>query len=179
MRTLASFIYFRLMGWKLIGDFPDVSKCVVIVAPHTSWVDFLVGLLVRKIVNQEINFIGKKSLFKPPFGWWFRYLGGAPVDRFKNEDTVASISRIFSTRDKFRLALSPEGTRKKVEKWRTGFYYIAKSAGVPIVMVAFDYGKKEVKISDPVYPTDDKEEDFKTYLNFYQGVEGKIPEYGI
>ena len=179
MRTLASFIYFRLMGWKLIGAFPDIPKCVVIVAPHTSWVDFVVGLLVRKIVGFEINFIGKKSLFKPPFGWLFRKLGGTPVDRFKNEDTVASISRIFRSRDEFRLALSPEGTRKKVNNWRTGFYYIAKSAAVPIVMVAFDYGKKEVKISAPVYPTDDREGDFKIYLNFYRGVEGKIPEYGI
>ncbi|MDX1314648.1 MAG: 1-acyl-sn-glycerol-3-phosphate acyltransferase [Eudoraea sp.] len=179
MKALASFIYFRLMGWKLSGNFPDVSKCVVIVAPHTSWIDFLVGLLVRKIVGMEINFIGKKSLFKPPFGWWFRYLGGTPVDRFKNEDTVASISRIFNSRDQFRLALSPEGTRKKVEKWRSGFYYIAKAAEVPIVMVAFDFGKKEVKISDPVWPTDDKEADFITYMEFYKGVEGKIPEYGI
>lgn len=179
MKALASFIYYKLMGWKLTGNFPDVSKCVVIVVPHTSWVDFPVGLLVRKIVGVEINFIGKKSLFKPPFGWLFRYLGGAPVDRFKNEDTVASITRIFKSRDQFRLALSPEGTRKKVEKWRSGFYYIAKAAEVPIVMVAFDFGKKEVKISDPVWPTDDKEADFKTYLEFYKGVEGKIPEYGI
>lgn len=179
MKALASFIYYKLMGWKLTGNFPDVSKCVVIVVPHTSWVDFPVGLLVRRIVGVEINFIGKKSLFKPPFGWLFRYLGGAPVDRFKNEDTVASITRIFKSRDQFRLALSPEGTRKKVEKWRSGFYYIAKAAEVPIVMVAFDFGKKEVKISDPVWPTDDKEADFKTYLEFYKGVEGKIPEYGI
>ena len=179
MRALASFIYFRIMGWKQKGTLPNLSKYVIIVAPHTSWIDFLIGLLIRKIVNQKINFIGKKSLFKPPFGWWFRYLGGTPVDRFKNEDTVASIARIFHSRDEFRLALSPEGTRKKVKKWRSGFYYIAKEAGVPIVMVAFDFGKKEVKISDEVWPTDDKDADFKTYLEFYKGVEGKIPEYGI
>ena len=179
MRALASFIYFRIMGWKQKGTLPNLSKYVIIVAPHTSWVDFTVGLLIRKIVNQKINFIGKKSLFRPPFGWWFRYLGGTPVDRFKNEDTVASITRIFNSRDEFRLALSPEGTRKKVKNWRSGFYYIAKAASVPIVMVAFDFGKKEVKISDPVWPTDDKENDFKIYMDFYQGVEGKIPEYGI
>ena len=167
------------MGWKLIGGFPDIPKCVVIVAPHTSWVDFVVGLLVRKIVGMQINFIGKKSLFKPPFGWLFRHLGGTPVNRFKNEDTVASISRIFDTGEEFRLALSPEGTRKKVKNWRTGFYYIAKAAKVPIVMVAFDFGKKEVKISDPLWPSDDKNSDFKTYMDFYKGVEGKIPEYGV
>jgi len=179
MRALASFIYFRLMGWKQNGSFPHIPKCVIIVAPHTSWVDFVVGLLIRKIVNQKINFIGKKSLFKPPFGWLFRYLGGTPVDRSKNEDTVASISRIFNSREEFRLSLSPEGTRKKVDKWRSGFYYIAKAAKVPIVMVAFDFGKKEVKISDPIWPTNDKEADFRTYMEFYKGVEGKIPEYGV
>lgn len=177
MKGLASFIYFRLMGWKLKGTFPDIPKCVVIVAPHTSWWDFVVGLLVRKIVNLKINFIGKKSLFKAPYGWWFRQLGGTPVDRKKNEDTVASITRIFSEKDVFRLALSPEGTRKKVEKWRTGFYYIADLAQVPIVMVAFDFGKKEVKISEPVYTTKDQEADFKVYHQFYKGVQGKIPEY--
>lgn len=179
MRKLASFIYFKLMGWELLGEFPDIPKCVIMVAPHTSWMDFVVGLLVRKIVNQKINFIGKKSLFKPPFGWWFRWLGGTPVDRKKNEDTVASVARIFEEQDEFRLALSPEGTRKKVKTWRTGFYYIAKSARVPIVMVAFDFGKKEVKISPPVYTTADKQADFKAYYKFYKGVQGKIPEYGF
>ena len=167
------------MGWKLTGDFPDIPKCVIIVAPHTSWLDFVVGLLVRKIVNLEINFIGKKSLFKPPFGWWFRYLGGTPVDRKKNEDTVASVTRIFESHKTFRLALSPEGTRKKVAEWRTGFYYIAKSANVPIVMVAFDFGKKETKISQAIYTTEDKQADFMRYYEFYKGVEGKIPEYGF
>ncbi len=177
MKRLASFIYFKLMGWKLTGAFPDIPKCVIIVAPHTSWWDFVVGLLVRKIVNLKINFIGKKSLFKPPYGWWFRQLGGTPVDRQKNEDTVASITRIFNERDEFRLALSPEGTRKKVAEWRTGFYYIAKLAEVPIVMVAFDFGKKEVKISAPIYTTKDLEADFKVYRKFYEGVQGKVPEF--
>ena len=177
MRVLSKFIFFKLMGWKLIGPFPEVEKCVVIVAPHTSWVDFFIGLLVRSIVKREVNFIGKKSLFNPPFGWYFRWMGGTPIDRSKNSDTVVSTARIFSQRKVFRLALSPEGTRKKVTEWKTGFYYIAKEAKVPIVMVAFDYGKKQIKISDPVFPTDDKESDFKRYKDFFKGVVGKIPEY--
>ncbi|WP_372973497.1 1-acyl-sn-glycerol-3-phosphate acyltransferase [Muriicola sp.] len=179
MRHLSSFIFHRIWGWKLVGNFPDVSKCVVIVAPHTSWVDFILGLLVRSIVGEEVNFIGKHTLFKPPFGWIFRWLGGTPIDRSKNHDTVALTAEIFKKREVFRLALSPEGTRKKVEKWKTGFYFIAKSAQVPIVMVALDYGKKEVKISDPVFPTDHKEEDFNRYMKFFEGVMGKIPEYGF
>lgn len=160
-----------------MGQFPEVSKCVVIVAPHTSWVDFLIGLLVRSIVGKKVHFIGKHTLFKPPFGWIFRRLGGTPIDRTKNHDTVASTVEIFKGREVFRLALSPEGTRKKVEKWRTGFYYIAKQAGVPVVMVALDFGKKRVLISAPVTPTDDKESDMEKFRDFYRGVVGKIPEY--
>ncbi len=179
MQSLAKFIYYRAMGWELLGNFPEVQKCVVIVAPHTSWIDFILGLLVRKVVNMEVHFIGKKSLFNPPFGWYFRWMGGTPIDRSKNSDTVTSTARIFQERDVFRLALSPEGTRKKVTQWKTGFYYIAKAAKVPIVMVAFDFGKKQVKISDPVMPTDNREEDFKRYMTFYKGVKGKIPEYGF
>lgn len=177
MRVLSKFIFFRLMGWKLIGPFPKDEKCVVIVVPHTSWVDFFLGLLVRSIVKREINFIGKKSLFSPPFGWYFRWMGGTPIDRSKNSDTVVSTAKIFQQRQVFRLALSPEGTRKKVINWKTGFYYIAKEAKVPIVMVAFDYGKKQVRISQPVFPTDNKETDFKRYKDFFKGAIGKIPEY--
>ena len=146
MQALAKFIYFKILGWKLLGEFPKVDKCLVIVVPHTSWVDFLLGLLVRKVVNEEINYIGKKSLFKPPFGWYFRWMGGAPIDRDKSTYRVSAIANIFDGRQKFRLALSPEGTRKKVTEWKTGFYYIAKATGAPIVLVAFDFGKKQVKI---------------------------------
>ncbi|WP_297795066.1 1-acyl-sn-glycerol-3-phosphate acyltransferase [uncultured Eudoraea sp.] len=177
MHKLSKFIFFKILKWQLKGDFPDVDKCVVIVAPHTSWVDFFLGLVVRKVINEEVNFIGKESLFKPPFGWYFRWMGGAPIDRSGNQNKVAAIAKIFKERDKFRLALAPEGTRKKVSQWKTGFYYIAKTAKVPIVMVAFDFGKKQVKVSEPRYPTEDMEADLKTYREFYKGVVGKIPEY--
>ncbi len=154
-----------------------MPKCVIIVAPHTSWVDFLLGLLVRKLVQKKVHFIGKKSLFKKPYGWYFRWLGGTPVDRSKSHNLVSAIARIFEEREEFRLALAPEGTRKKVVNWKTGFYYIAMEAKVPIVMVAFDYGKKQVKISPPVIPTGNKEQDFQSYMEFFKGVVGKVPEY--
>jgi len=179
MHFLAKFVYFKILRWKLVGDFPQIPKCVVIIVPHTSWVDFFLGLLVRKVIDMEINFIAKKSLFQPPFGWYFRWMGGAPIDRSKTSDTVAAVTKIFNAREKFRLALSPEGTRKKVTGWRTGFYYIAKSAGVPIVMVAFDFGKKQVKISDPQIPTGDRLADFDKYGDFFKGVVGKVPEYSF
>ncbi len=176
MQALAKFIYFKILGWQLLGSFPQLDKCVVIVVPHTSWVDFFLGLLVRRVLNEDIHFIGKKSLFKPPFGWFFRWMGGAPIDRSKRLDTVTAIAKIFKEKNKFRLALSPEGTRKKVSKWKTGFYYIAKEAKVPIVLVAFDFGKKQVKISEPQYPTSQLEKDFATYKAFFKGVVGKVPQ---
>ncbi|MET7030190.1 1-acyl-sn-glycerol-3-phosphate acyltransferase [Sediminicola luteus] len=177
MQALAKFIYYKLLGWKTVGTFPDVDKCVVIVVPHTSWVDFFLGLLIRKVWNQEINYIGKKSLFDSPFGWFFKWTGGAPIDRSKSSDTVKATAKVFESRDVFRLTLAPEGTRKKVTEWKTGFYYIAKEAKVPIVMVAFDFGKKQIKVSQPHFPSGDLEKDLKVYKDFYKGVIGKVPEY--
>lgn len=177
MHTIAKFIYYKLFGWKTVGDFPQVDKCVIAVVPHTSWVDFFLGLLIRKVWNEEINYVAKKSLFRAPFGWFFRWTGGAPVDRAKINNMVSATAEVFKTREKFRLTLAPEGTRKKVSKWKTGFYYIAIEAKVPIVLVAFDFGKKEVKVSQPYFPTDNKEDDFKSYELFFKGVKGKIEEY--
>ncbi len=176
MQVLAKFIYFQVLGWKLVGSFPKLDKCVFIVVPHTSWVDFFLGLLIRKVFNEEINYIGKASLFKPPLGWFFRWTGGAPIDRSKNSDTVKATAKLFTERKIFRLALSPEGTRKKVNTWKTGFYFIAKEAKVPIVLVAFDFGKKQIKLSEPQWPTSNKEADFETYRSFFKGVVGRIPE---
>ena len=177
MHTLAKFIYYRLLGWKTVGTFPKLDKCVVAVVPHTSWTDFFLGLLIRRVIAEDINFIAKKSLFKPPLGWYIRWMGGSPIDRSKSNDTVSAIAQIFEERESFRLALSPEGTRQKVEKWKTGFYYIAQKANVPLVLAAFDYGKKQIKFSKPYFTTGDREQDFKAYKAFFKGVVGKVPEY--
>jgi 1-acyl-sn-glycerol-3-phosphate acyltransferase len=177
MHVIAKFIYFKLMGWRLHGEFPtQIKKCVVPVVPHTSWHDFYIGILVRNVWRVEVNFVGKKSLFKAPHGWYFRWMGGSPIDRTKSTDFVTATAKVFDKKDVFRLALAPEGTRKKVQKLKTGFYYIAKAADVPIVMVAFDFDNKQVMVSEPHYTTDDKEADFKIYEDFFRGVKGKIPE---
>lgn len=175
MVWIARILFFKISGWKLQGTInPAVKKCVVIVAPHTSWYDFYIGVLVRKILNIHIDFVAKKELFKPPFGWYFKWMGGTALDRTSNQNKVEAIAQIFKTRKIFRLAISPEGTRKKTERWRTGFYYIAKIAQVPVIMVAFDYGTKTVKFSEPFYTTDNLEKDLCEIQNFYQGVIGKI-----
>ncbi|MGJ5640901.1 1-acyl-sn-glycerol-3-phosphate acyltransferase [Formosa sp. S-31] len=177
-KSLYKFIYFKLLGWKLKGEFPkELKKYVVIAAPHTSWHDFYFGLLIRKITDTPINFVAKKELFKWPMGLYFRGVGGVALDRTSGQNKVQAIADLFNSREEFRLAIAPEGTRKKVKNWKTGFYFIAKTAQVPIVMVTFDFGKKQNKISVPFYPTDDMEADFKVIQRFFKGVQGKVAKY--
>ncbi len=178
---LAKLIYFKVLGWQVDGHYKilqnDIKKAVIIAAPHTSWHDFYIGVLVRGVLGVKVNFIGKKELFVFPFGYFFRALGGRPIDRQNNQNKVEAIAKLFEENDTFRIALAPEGTRKKVEQWRTGFYYIAKAAKVPIVMFTLDFENKRNTFSKPFYPTDDVETDFKHLHAFYKDVKGKIPKY--
>lgn len=176
-KRLYKFIFSRLLGWKVIGTVDSkIKKCVIIVVPHTSNLDFFVSLLVRGIWDIKINFVGKKELFAFPFGLYFRSVGGAPLDRSGGKNNVDATVEVFQQHDTFRLALSPEGTRKKVTELRTGFYYIALKANVPIIPVALDYGRKEVRTGSPVYLTGDYDEDMKKILPHFKGALGKIPE---
>lgn len=176
-RELYKFIFFRLMGWKIIGTIePNVKKCIMMVMPHTSNFDFFIGLFSRGIIGLEMNFVGKKELFAFPFGYYFRSIGGAPLDRSGGKNNVDATVEIFNSRDVFRMAIAPEGTRKKVTHLKTGFYYIAYKANVPIIPIAFDYGKKEVRIGKPFAVTGNYEEDMKTLLPHFEGAKGKFPE---
>lgn len=177
LSRLAKFYFTKIKGWRLEGTFPDVDKCVVIVIPHTHWKDFTLGLVVRKMIDVRINYIGKEGLFKWPYGWFFRWMGGAPVDRSKSSNMVEAVAQLFDERQTFRLALAPEGTRKPVKKLRTGFYYMAHTAAVPIVMVAFDFGQKRVKIAPPYFTSGDWDTDLKDIRAFYSDVRGKVPEW--
>lgn len=181
MNCLARFIYFKILGWEIVGNTTfskdSIKKAVIIALPHTSWHDFYIGLLLRKITNVKTNFIGKKELFKWPFGYYFRAIGGRPIDRTSGQNKVENIAKLFEGEEEFRLTLAPEGTRKKVESWRTGFYYIAKTANVPIIMFTLDFKNKQNKVSEPFYPSDDMEADFKYMKSFFKGVVGKIEAY--
>lgn len=178
-KWLYKLIFFKLMGWKINGTIESsVKKCVMIVVPHTSWHDFYIGLFTRGILGLEMNFVGKKELFKFPFGFYFKWMGGAPLDRTGGLNRVEAIAKLFNERDVFRLAIAPEGTRKKVSEWKTGFYYISLQAKVPIIPVAFNFGKKEVKLGKPFFPTGLIEEDIHLLEQFYVDVKGKIPENG-
>jgi len=169
------------MGWKIEGSFsPDLKKYIIAVAPHTSNWDFVIGVMARSILRiQRARFLGKDSLFKPPHGWFFRWLGGHPVDRTNKHDMVQQVVDIFNRHDEFVLALAPEGTRKKVTKLRTGFYFIAKGAGVPIIPVGFDFSKKRVVVAEPFYTSADQAANIESLLAFYREIRGKNPELGI
>ncbi|WP_395046725.1 1-acyl-sn-glycerol-3-phosphate acyltransferase [Flavobacterium sp.] len=172
-------IFFRLMGWKIVGTIDaDIKKCVMMVMPHTSNHDFYLGIFTRGITGLEMNWVGKKELFRFPFGFYFRYMGGEPLDRSGGLNKVDSIAAIFQRKEIFRLAVAPEGTRKKVTELRSGFYYIALKANVPIVPVAFDFGKKEVNLGNPVFPSGAIESDMVLLKKHFIGVQGKIPEKG-
>ncbi|OBQ52552.1 1-acyl-sn-glycerol-3-phosphate acyltransferase [Tamlana sp. s12] len=181
MQRLAKLIYFKWLGWRIVGntDFSKntVKKAIIIAAPHTSWHDFYIGVLMRASVLLKSHFIGKKELFVFPLGWFLRWLGGRPINRHENENKVDAIAKLFDETDEFRIALAPEGTRKKVEKYRTGFYYIAKKANVPIIMFTLDYENKQNLVSEPFYPTHDMEADFKYIYSFFKGVKGKVSQY--
>ncbi|GAA4944510.1 1-acyl-sn-glycerol-3-phosphate acyltransferase [Algibacter agarivorans] len=181
MQWLAKLIYFKILGWQVVGntDFSKnvVKKAVIIAVPHTSWHDFYIGILLRAVVNVKTNFVGKKELFVFPIGWFFKALGGAPINRKSKENKVETIAKLFEEKEEFRITLAPEGTRKKVTEWRTGFYFIAKQAKVPVIMFTLDFENKQNKISEPFYPTDDAAADFEFMHNFFKGVKGKVPEY--
>jgi len=163
------------MGWKIEGTFDEnVKKCVLMVLPHTSWHDFPVGILTRGICGVEINFIAKKELFRFPFGLYFRWMGGTPIDRTGSLNKVDAIVKVLEKHKEFRLAIAPEGTRKKVTELRSGFYYIAVKANVPIIPVSFDFRTKAVIIGRPFYPTSNYENDLKILLKHFKGVFGKI-----
>ncbi len=172
---------FRLSGWRVRDAFPKgIDKAVLIVAPHTSSWDFPLGLAARSFLNlKNAHYLGKEELFKGPFGFLFRATGGYPVNRFNKEKMVDQVVSLFQTHDQFILALSPEGTRKKVDRLRTGFYHIAKKAGVPIVMVGFDFSKKEIRIAPAFFAGEDEAADFKRIIQFFAPIKGKIPELGL
>lgn len=176
-KIIYRFIFFYLMGWKIKGAMDaNIRKSVMIIIPHTSWHDFYIGLFTRGIIGLEMHYVAKKELFRFPFGIYFRWMGGAPLDRSGNLNKVDAIAEMFKKRDVFRLAIAPEGTRKKVTGLKTGFYYIALKADVPIIPIVFDYGKKEVVLNNAFYPAGNIRQDLKLLQNNFTGAKGKITE---
>ncbi len=159
MRYLCK-ILFRISGWRIIGNVPEKEKkYIIIAAPHTSNWDFIIGVMARSILGFNSKFLGKKSLFKKPFGWLFRWLGGVPVDRSQRGNLVDQVVKLFRDNEEFVVAIAPEGTRKNVNEWKTGFYHIAHGAGVPIVRSKIDIPNKTVTFFKPFITTGSIEND--------------------
>ena len=174
-------LFLKLKGWNTKVLFPhSIKKAVVIVGPHTSNWDFIFGLAFRSVSKiKHSKFLGKSQLFKWPYGFIFRGLGGIPVDRKSKHNIVEQVANEFYKHDEFLLAIAPEGTRKKVKQLKTGFYYISKAANVPIVMAGMDFEKKTLMYSEPFFATEDESKDFKTIINFFANIKGKNPEQGM
>ena len=171
---------FHLIGWRLEGRYPsEIKKKILIVAPHTSSVDFFVGILVKFWLNMKVPFYAKKELFSGISGWFLKSLGGRAVDRSKNNNLVGQIVHDFSQLDELTILITPEGTRKKTNKFKSGFYQIAAQAKVPIIPIAFDYGRKVIKIFPTYFVKGEGEKEIEHIRSFYKGINGRIPEYGI
>jgi 1-acyl-sn-glycerol-3-phosphate acyltransferase len=168
-----------LTGWRFEGQLPNLRKFVLIVAPHTSNWDFPVGVMAMFALGIRGTFLGKDTLFKPPFGFIFRWLGGVPVDRFSKNNVVDQTIALFQARDQMILAISPEGTRKVIDRWRTGFYWVAVGAKVPIVPVAFDFPRKRYIIHAPQEMTGDPERDIAHLRSFFRASQAYRPAWYV
>lgn len=167
----------RLFGWNIVSGVPDgIDKAVVIMAPHTSNWDFLIGRLAFAAHRTKVYLMIKKESFFFPLGPILKALGGIPVDRSQSQNTVKSITHHFEAAKKFYLVITPEGTRKRVNRWKKGFYFIALTAKVPIILGYLDYKKKEGGLGPVVYPTGDYDKDFIQIEAFYRGKTARHPE---
>lgn len=162
-----------LLGWKLDRSEANVKKCVLIAAPHTSNWDFPYALMVCFALRLDVYWMGKASLFPPIFGSIMKWLGGISVNREKSENLVDATVEAFQTTSELIVIVPPEGTRGKVKRWKTGFYYIANGANVPICMGYLDFKKKIGGVGKTFHPTGDIEKDMLVIQEFYANISGK------
>jgi 1-acyl-sn-glycerol-3-phosphate acyltransferase len=174
-----SLAFLKLSGWKIEGKLPaNAHKCVLIAAPHTSNWDLPYTLMTAFVLGLKPHWLGKASIFKPPFGGVMRWLGGMAVDRSQANNLVASaVAALKAAEGPVQLIVPPEGTRGKTSHWRTGFYYIAAGAEVPILMAYMDYSRKRAGLGPAFVPTGDIEADMVTIKAFYAPIKGKFPQH--
>jgi len=166
----------KVLGWKVGGAFPDIPKFLIVAAPHTSNWDAIIGLAAVLRLNLDVRYLAKQEAFRPPLGWILRVLGGIPVDRNAARGLVGDAIRAFEERDTLVLGITPEGTRKKLERWKTGFHHIGRAADVPIVLVALDFGRKTIGPIATIDLTDDVDHDLGVIAGYFDGIRGRNPE---
>lgn len=169
-----------MMGWRFEGEVPDRPRLVVVVAPHTSNWDFVIGLAAAFALRLRVRFLGKDALFRPPLGWFIRWAGGIPVRRDSPEGVVEAAVASFRDEAPFYLAIAPEGTRRRVERFKTGFWRIARAAGLPVWTVALDWSGRVVRL-DPAYETTpDLDADLRALQSRFRATMARrLENYGI
>jgi len=166
----------KLIDWKVDVTLPKEKKLVLIGAPHTTNWDLPIGLLCFWSVSVQLTWVAKKQLFIGPFNYFFRALGGIPVDRSIRAGFIKQIAQQFDKHDEIIIGLTPEGTRSKTAYWKTGFYYIALEAKVPICLAYIDYPSRTIGFGKIIRPTGDINKDFEKINSFYQNRKGKYPK---
>lgn len=174
-RSLARAVL-RMLGWRTYGVAPAIPKYVLIGAPHTSNWDFIFALLAKWALDLHFHWIGKDTLFRWPFGGFMRWLGGISVNRRSHNNFIDQMVQQFNARDEFVIVITPEGTRKRTDYWKSGFYYIACGAQVPIVMGFVDYARKTLGIGPAVMPSGDLDADLAPIRSFYADKSGRHPD---
>ncbi len=180
MTRLLSKSILKLLDWKIVGNHrPDINKKIMIAGPHTSNWDFPLGIMVRSIIKADIKYVGKSSLFKPPLGWIMTKLGGIGVDRSRSTNFVEAVVDQYNKHTFLTILFAPEGSRSRVEKFKTGFYHVARLANIPILPVVLDYKKKEFKFLPLFDITGDEAKDISFLEQYYDGVPGYNPDNGF
>ena len=169
-------LWFFVFGWTLDGEAPDVAKGVLIAAPHTTNWDLPHMLAASFAFRVKLSWLGKHTLFKPPWGWFMRFLGGVPIDRSSPQGSVQGVANQLTAADQLIIAVPPEGTRGKRDHWKSGFYWIAHTAQVPIICGYLDYGNKRAGLGFSFVPTGDVKSDMERIRQFYADKRGKFPE---
>ena len=167
--------YLKMRGFTFVGQFPEgVKKSVVISAPHTSVEDFVIGRCFFWMEGRQVKFLVKKEFFRTPIlRWMLKKMGGIPVDRSKGNHMVGKTAAVFKQYDELHVVITPEGTRKRVEHWKRGFYYIAQMAQVPVVLGFIDFKTKRCGYGPSFVPSGDYDKDWTILENFYRGMQGK------
>ncbi len=173
-------LFFKLLGWKVTHFLSnDIKKCVIVVAPHTSNWDFIFGMGAVGVMKLNQRFVIKKEWIRFPMKRLMLSLGALPIDRNKNtvnnekKSSVDAIADLFKEHDELRMVITPEGTRSRVEKWKTGFYYVALKANVPIALAFINYKTKSCGVDKIIYPSGDFKADMKQIMDFYKNIHGR------
>lgn len=169
--------YLKMRGFTFVGQFPEgVKKSIVIEAPHTCIEDFVIGRCFFWMEGRQVKFLVKKEFFKTHImRWGLKKMGGIPVDRSRGNNMVVKTASVFHKYDELHVVITPEGTRKRVDKWKRGFYYIAELAQVPVVLGFIDFKTKKCGYGPSFIPSGDFDKDWPMIEDFYRGMQGKVP----